>query len=163
MKPIDLDPLLDRMARLEQAAFGEFEEFMRDVIAGWLEEFGFSLRLVATETPRCLLALGVMVVRRRAEIKPGDALHWCRVQTRNLVLLYWREADARVASPTTLTARIAHKLTESLDGTRKTYARVARAVGVPPGWLRRRHKRLLAALPEGALGGCRVNPGGLLP
>jgi hypothetical protein len=81
MKPIDLDRLLDRMTRLEQAAFGEFEDFMRDIIAGWLRVFGFPARLVATETPRCLLALGVMVVRRRAEIKPGTVLPWCRVQS----------------------------------------------------------------------------------
>jgi hypothetical protein len=70
-----------RMTRLEQAAFGEFEDFMRDIIAGWLRVFGFPARLVATETPRCLLALGVMVVRRRAEIKPGTVLPWCRVQS----------------------------------------------------------------------------------
>lgn len=162
MKPINLDLLLDRMTRLEQAAFGEFEDFMRDMIAGWLREFGFSPRLVATETPRCLLALGVMVVRRRAEIKPGAVLLWCRVQTRNLMVLYWREADARTASPIALTARKAYKLAESLDGTRKTYARVARAVGVPPGWLRRRHERLLAVLSEGVVGCYRVDPAGVL-
>src|SRR5579862_4380094 len=93
MQPIDLDKLLDRMTDLEQAAFSEFEEIMRDIIAGWLREFYFSERLVATETPRCLLALGIMAVRRRDEIKQGDVLAWCHKQTRNLVLLYWREAD----------------------------------------------------------------------
>ena len=125
MKPINLDLLLDRMTCLEQAAFSGFEDFMRDIIAGWLKGFDFSARMVATETPRCLLALGVMVVRRRSEIKPGNVLPWCRAQTHNLVVLYWREADASAASPIALAAQVRVSV-------RRVYVRLSRAYPAPP-------------------------------
>ena len=140
------------MANLEQSAFGDFEDIMRDMVAEWLREYGFSEQLVALETPRCLLSLGIMVVRRRNEIKTGKAFSWCHKETRNLVLLYWRDSDSRDLPPLTLSARMMHRLAASLDGTMRTYEQVAHTLGVSPGWLRRRHKRLLAALAKSAFG-----------
>src|SRR5690348_17287530 len=78
MKFIDFDFLLERMVGLEQAAFLEFEEAMRDRIVGWLREIGLSEEEVVTETPRCLLGLGILAVQRRREIKSGRFLVWCR-------------------------------------------------------------------------------------
>ena len=159
MKLIDFDFPLERMVSLEQAAFVEFEEGLRDRIVGWLREIGLTEAEVSKETPRCLFALGILAVQRRREIAPGRFLVWCRIQTRNLVVRFWREAESKVAFPSNLTAGRVRKLTNSLDGTAKAYARAACSLGLSPGWLRRRHQSLLARLYAGTIN-CGGRPAG---
>ena len=147
MNFIDFDYLLQRMVLLEHAAFEEFDDVFRDAVANWLREFGLAETDVARETPNCLLALGVMVVQRRAEIEKGRALVWLRVQTRNLVVRYWREAERQSPLSTQLTADRAHRQVCKLDGSTAAYSLVARELGVPSVWLRRRHRQLVGRMP----------------
>ncbi len=147
MSFIDFDYLLQRMALLDQAAFEEFDDVLRDVIAHWLGEFGLAEAEIAIETPNCLLALGVMVVQRHAELEKGRCLVWLRVQVRNLVVRYWRETERRSSLSTQLTADRAHRQVCKLDGSTAAYFLVARELGVPPKWLRRRHRQLVGRMP----------------
>ena len=144
MNFIDFDDLLDRMATLEQAAFTEFEDATHALVSTWLHDFGLPEATVNQTMPSCLLALGVVAAQRRAEIERGRVLIWLRVQTRSLVLRYWREADEQSSPPPKLTAHRARREASKLDGGTRRYARAARKLNVPPGWLRRRHRRLLA-------------------
>lgn len=146
MNFIDFDYLLQQMALLEQAAFTEFDDALRDLVSDWLREWGMAEAEVEREVPSCLLALAVLVVQRRAEIENGRVLAWLRIQTRNLVVRYWREADQQFSPATTLTAGRTRQQLAMLDGGRAAYSPVARQLGIPPGWLRRRHRRLLARL-----------------
>ena len=143
MKTVNFDSLLVRMAAWEQAAFAEFDDGLRDLLAEWFRKWGLTETQIRDETPRCLLALGVMVVQRRTEIEPGCTLTWLRIQARNLTLRFWRDADAQTAPYVRLNARRARRLAGRLNGKPKAYSRVAVAFGVSPGWLRRRHQRLL--------------------
>ena len=140
---MDFDPLLRRMVSLEHAAFVDFDDSMRDAVARWLIESGVPEAQIAMETPRCLLALGIMIVQRRSEIEPGRFLLWCHVQVRNLAVAYWRELDAQRAPRHTLTAKCVRAVVECIDGTGNAYARAASALGVSAGWLRHRHQRML--------------------
>jgi hypothetical protein len=144
MNFIDFDYLLQRMACLEQAAFTEFEDALRDLVCDWLRECGLAEEKIVREAPGCLLALAVLIVQRRTEIEDGRVLIWLRIQTRNLVVPYWRKADERSAPARTLTAGRTRQQLARLDAGRAPYSPVARQLGVPPGWLRRRHRRLLA-------------------
>jgi hypothetical protein len=146
MKTINFDSLLARMTAWEQAAFAEFDDGLRDRLAEWFRGWGLTEAQINNETPRCLLALGVMVVQRRAEIEPGCTLAWLRAQARNLTIRFWRDADARSIPRVQLYARRTRRLAGHLNGTSGAYAWVAVAFGVSPGWLRRRHQRMLAGL-----------------
>ena len=150
MKTADFGGMLARMAELDLRAFAEFDDAMRGPILAWLTEFGMTEADIAVEAPRCLFALGIMTVQRRAEIDSERFLPWCRSQTRNMVVRYWREVDDRCAPPATLTARRVRDLAMSLDGTRKAYGQAARASGVPADWLRRRHRSFVLGLLPGA-------------
>lgn len=142
----DFDFLLQRMALLEQAAFAEFEDALHAIVPDWLREWGLAEEEVERETPACLLALAVLVVQRRAEIKDGRVLVWLRIQTRNLTVRYWRETDQEASPPTTLTANDTREHLARLDGGWATYTPVARQLGVSPRWLRRWHRRQLLRL-----------------
>ena len=147
MNFIDFDNLLYRMATLEQAAFLEFEDSMRDIVMRWLLECGLTEAAAIRETPNCLLALAVMVVQRRTEIENGRVLTWLRLQTRNLVVDYWRETDQKSPFSPKLTAKRAREQVSGLDGSSAAYTRASKTLGVPPGWLRRRHRHILAKFP----------------
>ena len=89
MKWIDLDDLLARMARLEKAAFKDFNRTFRKLIKQWCRRFGLSNTRAELETERCLFEIAILAVQRASEIGPGRFKLWAHLQSRNLVIKYW--------------------------------------------------------------------------
>jgi hypothetical protein len=149
MNYIDHDRLRQQMARQKPDSFIEFADAVLVHLPGWLRQFGLTDEEIAREVPKCLLALAILVVQRRAEIKEGHVLDWLRTQTRNLVVQYWREADHRSTPPTTMTAKRTFQQLTRLEGGQTGYAPVAHALGVPSRWLGCRHRWLRACMVAG--------------
>jgi len=143
---IDFDYLLERMQLLDPAAFDDFQDAVRDLVTDRLRASGLTEEEVQHDAPRHIMSLAVLIVQRSAEIEPGRVLEWLRIQTRNLVVRYWRESDQQASPAPLFTAGRTHQQLTKLDGQLANYSTVARQLGVPLGWLCSLHRRLLAHL-----------------
>jgi hypothetical protein len=140
----DFDFLADQMVASFPESFTEFAGAVSELVPEWLQSLGLTPAAAEAATPECIMSLALLIVRRRKEIPAGRVLNWLRMQTRNIYVKFWREADERDPSSTVLTAGRAAKIVNGLNGTWKNYRRVARQFGVRAGWLRQRHREMEA-------------------
>ena len=153
---IDYDETLNLMKRLDRRGFEAFNNAFRNVILDWCRDVGFGESRARRETERCLFELSIMAVLRADEIQPGRLKQWVLTQTRNLVVLYWQmDDDAREGESLVVTgksvkprARSVRQWTLRLDGSVRAYGQAARVLGLPLGWLRRQHRRMLKRLQQ---------------
>ncbi len=144
MNFIDFDCLLERMVHHEPEAFAEFDNGLRDIVVNWLRGFGKTEAELVSETPRVLLTLGIIVVQHHAEVQHGRVLAWLKAQTRNMTIRYWQELERKSFPLSGLSADRTLSQVSKLDGCKKTYRKVARALMVSPNWLRLRHRQIIA-------------------
>lgn len=148
MKNIDFDVLIDGVVASDPDMVADFTDAMAEILPRWLREFRLSEAEVTSETPGCLLSLILLIVERRAEIQSGRVLLWLRKESRNLTVRFWRELDEKSSPPALLTAGRARRALVGLTGSRRSYHRAARQLGVPADWLRRSHREVQARFTE---------------